>query len=327
MRTRTTRSGLPLTELGLGVSQFGNLYRPTSDEDAAGAFDAAWEGGIRYFDTAPHYGLGLSERRLGALLRTRPREDFIVSSKVGRLLVPTPENAHQLDPEGFVVPASFRREWDFSREGIFRSVEQTLARTGLDHVDILYLHDPDEHFSQASTEGIDALIELREQGVVKAVGAGMNQSDALVDLIRIADVDLVMLAGRFSLLDQSAASLLDLALERRIGVVVAGVYNSGLLSSSRPQVGAKYDYSEAPRPLVDRANAIADICERNGVSLPTAALAFPLLHPAVISVVVGARTAVQSEGNIKRYSTEVPSSLWPELSSAGLLSATSHTRS
>ncbi len=240
MRTRATRRGLRLTELGLGVAQFGNLYRETSDDEAAGAVESAWRAGIRYFDTAPHYGLGLAERRIGALLASRPRDEFVLSTKVGRLLMPSPETSGRMDDEGFAVPAAFRRAWDFSRDGILRSVEDSLERLGLDSIDILFLHDPDDHFEQASTEGVSTLIELREQGVVKAVGAGMKQSPALAELIRRADVDLVMLAGRYTLLEQGAlVDLLPLAQEREVGVVIAGVYNTGLLSSPRPSPDAK----------------------------------------------------------------------------------------
>jgi D-threo-aldose 1-dehydrogenase len=325
MRTRATRRGLELTELGLGAAQFGNLYRETTEEQAAGAVTAAWDAGIRYFDTAPHYGLGLSERRLGALLAQYPRDEYRVSSKVGRLLVPSPETAGRLDDAGFVVPATLRREWDFSRDGILRSIESTLERTGLDHLDIVYLHDPDDHLEQAFGEGVQTLIELRDEGVVRAVGAGMNQSEALATLIRVADVDLVMLAGRYTLLEQGAADeLLPLALEHGVGVVIAGVYNSGLLSSPRPPVGAKYDYEDAPASLIERANAIADVCERHGVTLPEAALAFPLQHPAVISVVVGVRDAAQMLSNVERYSTSIPAALWSDLRAASLL-PDSHT--
>jgi len=325
MRTRATRRGLQLTELGLGAAQFGNLYRETTDDQAAGAVLAAWDAGIRYFDTAPHYGLGLSERRLGALLRKYPRDEYLVSSKVGRLLVPNPQGAGRMDDEGFAVPASTRREWDFSRDGILRSVEASLNRTGLDSIDIVYLHDPDDHLEQALGEGIQTLIDLREQGVVRAVGAGMKQSEALAALIRAADVDLVMLAGRYTLLEQGAADdLLPLALERGVGVVIAGVYNTGLLSSERPSAGAKYEYEDAPTELIARANAIADVCERHDISLPTAALAFPLLHPAVVSVVVGVRDAAQVTSNVERYSTPIPAALWAELRAESLLADSSH---
>jgi D-threo-aldose 1-dehydrogenase len=325
MRTRATRRGLQLTELGLGAAQFGNLYRETTDEQAAGAVEAAWAAGIRYFDTAPHYGLGLSEQRLGPLLSGYPRDEYLVSSKVGRLLVDSPESAGRPDDEGFAVPADKRRVWDFSRDGILRSIESTLTRTGLDSLDIAYLHDPDDHLDQALGEGIQTLIDLREQGVVRAVGAGMKQSEALAALIRAADVDLVMLAGRYTLLEQGAADdLLPLALERGVGVVIAGVYNTGLLSSARPAEGAKYEYEDAPIELIARANAIADVCERYDVTLPEAALAFPLLHPAVVSVVVGVRDAAQVASNVERYSKPIPAALWTELHGSGLLPDSPH---
>jgi D-threo-aldose 1-dehydrogenase len=228
--------------------------------------------------------------------------------------------AGRLDDEGFIVPATTTREWDFSRDGILRSVEATLERTGLDRIDILYLHDPDDHLEQALGEGIQTLIELRDQGVVRAVGAGMKQSEALAALIRAADVDLVMLAGRYTLLEQGAADdLLPLALERGVGIVIAGVYNTGLLSSARPAAGAKYEYEDAPTDLIARANSIADICERHGVSLPEAALKFPLLHPAVVSVVVGVRDAGQVDGTVQRYSASIPPDLWSDLVAQGLL--------
>ena len=236
------------------------------------------------------------------------------------MLVPSPETAGRQDDQGFAVPATLRRQWDFSRDGILRSVESTLLRTGLDRIDIFYLHDPDDHFEEASGEGIQTLIDLREQGVIGAVGAGMNQSEALAELIRVADVDLVMVAGRYTLLEQGAANdLLPLALERGVGVVIAGVYNTGLLSKSRPSADAKYDYEDAPASLISRANAIADICDRHGVTLPAAALAFPLLHPAVTSVVIGMRDRAQVESNIARYSGEIPDELWVELRTASLL--------
>jgi D-threo-aldose 1-dehydrogenase len=320
MRTRQTRSGLALTELGLGTAQLGNLYRVTTDDEVAATVDAAWHSGIRYYDTAPHYGLGLSERRLGEHLRDRPRDEYVLSTKVGRLIVPSPETAGQRDDQGFDVPADVRREWDFSRDGILRSVEDSLERTGLDRFDILYLHDPDDHFEQASTEGIGALIELREQGVVSAVGAGMNYAAPLAELIRRADVDLVMCAGRFTLIDDEAlGDLLPLAVERGVGVVAAAVYNSGLLSTARPAADAMFDYAPAPAELIARVNRIADVCEGHGVTVPDAAIAYVLRHPAVVSVVLGARGTAQVHSNVQRLLTPVPDALWNELVEEGLI--------
>jgi len=321
MRTRATRRGLELTDLGLGTAQLGNLYRATTQEEVTATIDEAWDAGIRYFDTAPHYGVGLSERRLGAQLRRRSRQDFVVSTKVGRLLVPSPETAGARDGQGFDVPADPRREWDFSRDGILRSVEESLTRTGLDRFDILYLHDPDNHFEQASTEGIGALIELRDQGVVKEVGAGMNHAGPLAELIRRADVDIVMCAGRFTLLDDEALDeLLPLASDRGVGVVAAAVYNSGLLSRPRPAPDAMFDYQPAPAELIARTNRIADVCESHGVTVPDAAIAYVLRHPAVVSVVLGARGAAQVRSNAERATTPIPDGVWRDLADAGLIS-------
>src|SRR5690606_33068685 len=194
-RREVRGTGVRLTSLGFGAAQAGNLFRATTDEETAAAVEAAWDLGVRYFDTAPHYGLGLSERRLGAALRGRPRDEHVVSSKVGRLLVPSPGTAHERDPDLFDVPADHRRVWDFSRDGVLRSIDATLARTGLDRVDVVYLHDPDDHEDAAVHEALPALVDLRDQGVVGAIGAGMNQSAMLARFVRTGDVDVVMCAG------------------------------------------------------------------------------------------------------------------------------------
>jgi D-threo-aldose 1-dehydrogenase len=320
MRQRSLKNGVSLTGLGLGAAQFGNLYRETSDDDVVGAVGAAWDAGIRYFDTAPHYGLGLSETRLGNALRSYPRDEFVLSTKVGRMLVPNPGHEHEQDDQGFAVPAVTRRQWDFSADGVRRSLDRSLERLGLDRIDIVYLHDPDDFYEEAATGAIPALIELREQGVIGAMGAGMNQSAMLARFVAEHDVDVVMCAGRYTLLEQTAAEdLLPLAQERGVAVVVAGVYNSGLLAQPRVAAGALYDYERAPAQLVKRANAIADLCERHGTTLPEAALAFPFRHPAVASVVIGARSRHQVTSNLERYAARIPDSLWHDLASAGLL--------
>ncbi|MDQ7991814.1 MAG: aldo/keto reductase [Propionicimonas sp.] len=320
LRTRRLRTGLDLTELGMGVSQFGNLYRETTDDEAASAVAAAWAGGIRYVDTAPHYGLGLSERRLGALVAGWPRDGFVLSTKVGRLLVDDPDGAGRLDDEGFAVPATLRRVWDFSADGVRRSLEQSLRRLGQDRVDIVYLHDPDDHWEQASIEAIPALVALREQGVIGAVGVGMNQSAMLAEFVRRCDVDVVMCANRYTLLDQSALDdLLPAALERGVGVVAAAVYNSGVLARERPAAGARFDYGAAPEPVIARANAIADVCQAFGVTLPQAAVNFPLQHPGVVSVVLGSRSGVQVGQGLDSYRAEPPDDLWCALAEAHLV--------
>lgn len=320
MDTMKVRTGTPLTRIALGGAQLGNLGRVITDEEATDAVYAAWDGGIRYFDTAPHYGLGLSERRLGRALAGRPRNEYVVSTKVGRLLVPSEGGGK--DPGGFDVPAWARREWDFSRDGVLRSLESSIERLGLDRVDIVYLHDPDDHWEQASSEGIQALIELRDQGVVSAVGVGMNQSAMPAEFVSRFDIDVVMLAGRYTLLEQPALmDLLPLALERGVSVVDVGVYNSGLLARDRVAPNATYEYVPAPGELVERANRIAEICERFGTTLPTAALQFPLRHAAVASVAVGCRNRVQVESNLARAAETVPDALWLELVRLGLIPA------
>jgi aryl-alcohol dehydrogenase-like predicted oxidoreductase len=323
VRQLRRRPAVRLTELGFGASQGGNLYRATTDEDFAEAVDTAWNAGVRYYDTAPHYGLGLSERRLGSALRHRPRDEYVVSTKVGRLLVPSPTQTHRRDPDGFDVPATHRRVWDFSRDGVRRSIEASLDRTGLGRFDIVYLHDPDDHWEQAAAEAVPALVELRDQGVVRAIGVGMNQSAMLARFVRESDVDLVMCAGRYTLLEQDAANdLLPAAESHGVGVVIAGVYNSGLLARDRPPAEAYYDYQPAPPELVTRARRIAGVCEQYGVTLPEAALSFVRRHPAVVSTVVGVRDGPQMVETVRRSAAAVPDDLWAALTSSGLLAGT-----
>jgi D-threo-aldose 1-dehydrogenase len=317
--SRPIREDLALSELSVGCAQLGNLYREVSDFDALATVERAWQLGIRTFDTAPHYGLGLSERRLGAALRSRPRHAYVVSSKVGRLLEPV-ERVAGLDNEGFVVPATHRRVFDFSREGILRSLYGSLERLGVDRLDIVYLHDPDDYIATALETGYPTLVELRKEGVVRAIGAGMNDAALLARLVRETDIDVVMLAGRYTLLEQeSLDDLLPLCVERGVDVVAAGVFNSGLLAQPHPGPGAKYNYTDAPVELVQRAQTIATVCERHGTSLPAAALAFPLAHSAVVSVCVGARSAAQIERNVALYAEPIASDLWEELKAERLL--------
>ncbi|MFF3850523.1 aldo/keto reductase [Streptomyces sp. NPDC002328] len=312
-------TSVSLTELGFGASVIGNLYRVTPVDDATAAVDAAWEAGLRYFDTAPHYGLGLSERRLGAALRGRPRDAYVISSKVGRLLVPN-ERPQGVDSEGFVVRDDLRRQWDFSRDGVLRSIENTLERTGLDRLDVVYLHDPDDHWRQAAEEAMPTLAELRDQGVIGAIGAGMNQSAMLARFLRETAADVVMLAGRYTLLDQSALDdVLPAARELGKSVVAVGVFNSGLLSQDRPAEGMKYDYRDAPPDLVARARAIAAVCKGHGTTLPAAAITFPYTHPSIINVTLGMRTPDQVIRNVKLQDQRVPDGLWHDLRAQGLI--------
>lgn len=293
-------------DLGFGAASIGNLFSAITDEQARAAVDAAWESGVRLFDTAPHYGLGLSERRLGAALRDRT--GYVLSTKVGRRLVPADPAP---DTEGFDVVSGLRRVWDFSRDGVRRSLEESLVRLGTDHVDVALIHDPDDHEEQALAEAYPALAELRSQGVVKAIGVGMNQWRIPARFVAETDIDVVMLAGRYTLLDQSGLPLLDACAERGVRVLAAGVFNSGLLATAEP--AGTFDYRPAPAELVERARRLAKVCERHGVTLPQAAMAFPLRHPAVASVVLGARSAAEVRENAALRAVPVPEELWAEL--------------
>ncbi|MCT2588221.1 aldo/keto reductase [Actinophytocola gossypii] len=309
-----------IPNLGLGCAQLGNLYRAMSDETAAAIVDTAWARGIRYFDTAPHYGLGLSERRLGAALADRPRDDYVLSTKVGRLLVDNPGDPGERDPEGFDVPATHVRRRDYSRDGVLRSLESSLERLGADRIDIAFVHDPEAHVDEALTGALPALVELREQGVLRGIGLGMNFDDVLAEFVRRADVDVVMIAGRYTLLEQPALDeLLPLCEQRGVDVIAAGVFNSGILASDTP--GHTYNYDAAPTALVERATRIAEVCARHRVTLPEAAVALPAAHPAVASVVLGASSPAQVEANAARASARVPGALWADLVAEGLLRA------
>ncbi|MGZ3141140.1 aldo/keto reductase [Lentzea chajnantorensis] len=311
---------VPVSRLGFGAAPIGNLYREVSDAEAFGAVEAAWQTGVRYFDTAPHYGLGLSERRLGVALSGRPRDGYVLSTKVGRVLEPF--DGTGMDDEGFAVPRHFRRIRDYSADGVLRSLESSLERLGTDRVEIVYIHDPDEHWDAAFGEAYPALESLRSQGVVGAIGVGMNQWEMPERFVRETDIDVVMLAGRYTLLEQpSLPTFLPLCLERGVSVVACGVFNSGLLSKPVVPADARYNYEEAPPELVARARAIAEVCGRHGVTLPEAAIQFALGHPAVVSVVIGARTAEQMTANSAYFSASIPAGVWEELKSAGLLGA------
>ncbi|MFE2429208.1 aldo/keto reductase [Streptomyces sp. NPDC059373] len=317
-RTQLGRSGVTVTRLSFGAAAIGNLFTPVTDEAAKAAVDAAWDAGVRYFDTAPHYGLGLSERRLGAALRDRPRAEYTVSTKAGRLLEPDEGTNGDDLANGFAVPATHRRVWDFSADGVRRSVEDSLRRLGLDRIDVVYLHDPDDHAEQAFHQAYPALERLRAEGTVGAIGAGMNQTAMLTRFLRDTDVDAVLCAGRYTLLDHQALDeLLPEATARGKSVVVGGVFNSGLLADPRPD--ATYDYAPAPAALLARALRIQAVADRHGVPLRAAALGFPLDHPAVASVLVGARSPYEIQDAAAMLRHPVPDALWDDLRAEGLL--------
>lgn len=310
-------SAVRVTTLAFGAASIGNLYTPVGDEQAAAAVDAAWEVGIRYFDTAPHYGLGLSERRLGAALGGRPRAEFVVSTKVGRLLEPGGPGGEDL-ANGFAVPASHRRVWDFSADGVRRSLHESLQRLGLDRVDVVYLHDPDRHARQAFLDAYPALERLRAEGTVGAIGVGMNQSPMLAGFLRDTDIDVVLLAGRYTLLDQRGLTdVLPEAAARGRGVVIGSVFNSGLLADPRP--GVTFDYGPVPHAVLERALRVKALAERYGVDLRTAALRFPFGHPAVSGVLIGARSGDEVRAAAALLRRPVPAALWDELYAEGLL--------
>ncbi|GAA2816576.1 aldo/keto reductase [Nonomuraea rubra] len=315
---RLGHSTVEVTELGFGGGPLGGLFTPLPDEVAAEALAAAWEGGIRYFDTSPHYGIGHSERLIGEFLRRVPREQYVLSTKVGRLLVEQ-EAAGRTD-EFFQVPATHRRVWDFSRDGIRRSVEDSLTRMGVDRFDVLFLHDAEEHFEAALRDGYPALAELRAEGVVGAIGAGMYDTGLLTRLVRESDVDAVMLSGYYTLLQHSALDdLLPACAERGVSVLAASVFNSGVLAAPRPAPDARFEYRPASGEVLERVHRIADVCEAHGVTLPEAAMAFPLRHPAVAGVVVGMRSAEEVRRNLAAFARHVPEGLWGDLAAAGLL--------
>jgi D-threo-aldose 1-dehydrogenase len=310
----TPRPDLHLSPVGFGGAPIGNLYSEVEDDVALTVLDAAWDAGVRYFDTAPHYGLGLSERRLGAALRGRARDEYVISTKVGRLLVPNPKPVgSDLPSGGFAVPDTLTRQRDYSRDGVLRSLEGSLDRLGLDHVNIVLVHDPEEHMESAMTEAIPALIELREQGVIGALGAGMNTVTPLRRLVAETDVDVVMIAGRWTLVDRSAAPLLEDCLRHGVSVLAAGVFNSGLLAQIEPSEDAYFDYAPVPKDVLAAARAYAEVCTTHGTTLPTAALQFPLRHPAVTSIVVGMRTEQDCLQDLRALRVQIDESLWDQL--------------
>lgn len=311
-----------LGPLGYGVAQIGNLYREGTDENAAEAVNAAWEHGVRYFDTAPHYGLGLSEKRLGQALSTRRREDFIVSTKVGRELVPNPDYSGELDMEhDFAVPATLMRSPAYDYDGIRRSLESSLERLAMDYVDIVYIHDPDVYgLDEVLTPALRAVEKLRAEGIVQAVGIGSKSVEALHRGVSESNLDVIMVAGRYTLLEQPAAdALLPLCLEHGVDVVLAAPFNTGILATSTPMSKGRYEYGSVPTELLRKAQDISEVCQSYGVELPAAALQFPLLHPAVVNVVVGASHRQQIEGNVARMDFPIPEALWEELRHRGLI--------
>jgi D-threo-aldose 1-dehydrogenase len=311
-----------LTRLALGTATLGNLLAEMSDERAREILESAWQVGVRYFDTAPHYGLGLAESRLGEFLRTRPRDEFVVSTKVGRLLRQNPTWSGELDTdEHYLVPARLRRVWDLSLDGIRRSLEESLQRLGLDRVDVVYLHDPERSGQPlAPQERAEALVRLREEGGTREVGVGSMTTGTLAAFARTGLLDVLMVANRHSLLDQSAAQeVFPACREHRTRVVAAAVFNSGLLADPEPSASSYFDYEAAPPEMVERARHIAAVCRDLGVPVRTAALQFALRDPLVTHVVSGATEPGHVRENVAALDEPVPAELWHRLHEEGLL--------
>ncbi|MEQ1647601.1 MAG: aldo/keto reductase [Hyphomicrobiaceae bacterium] len=322
-----TRAGVEIkfSHLGLGTAPLGNIFAPIPEAVAEATIEAAWNAGIRYFDTAPLYGRGIAETRLNRTLRPKPRESYTLSTKVGRIMKRTTPDKMVGHTKYFGTPA---REvvYDYSYDGIMRSVEHSLERLGVDRFDALYIHDIDPvthesvevseaHMRTLFGSGLKALDELKRTGVTRAIGTGLNVIETTERLVRDADLDLVLLAGRYSLLEQGTlASLFPLCQKKGVGVIAAGVFNSGLLAG-----GSTYNYAAAPAELVKRRDAIAAICTKHSVALAHAALQFPAFHPAVTTTIFGAVTPAEVKANVAAKAQPIPADLWRDLKSAGLL--------
>jgi D-threo-aldose 1-dehydrogenase len=328
------RTEVRVSRLGFGTAEIGGLYEEVDEVDALSVLDHAWSMGIRYFDTAPLYGYGNSERRLGRALSVRRRQDFAVSTKVGRLLYPSnavPSGAdidHQAmdgrDDAFYRATPPVKVAFDYSYDGVRHSVEESLGRTGLDRFDILFIHDPDQYWEAALSGAYPALHQLRSEGLVGAIGAGMNQAEMLARFAREGDFDCFMLAGRYTLLDQAALpELLPLCLEQGISIILAGVLNSGILADPRP--GSRFNYVPAEPFWVDRAQRLQAVCDRHQVSLKAAAVQFSLAHPAVDCLVVGVRSHDHLEEYPELMRRQLPSELWAELRESGLIPAEAPT--
>jgi D-threo-aldose 1-dehydrogenase len=301
--------GPAVSGLGLGCAPIGNLFAGVSEDDARATVDAAWDAGIRYFDTAPLYGHGISERRLGRALAARSRSDYVLSTKVGRVLRPA---GAQRAATIFTDVGDLEPEFDFSHDGIMRSLEDSLARLGIDRIDVALVHDPDDHEDDALRHAFPTLLRLRDEGVVTAIGCGMNQTAMLDRFVARVDVDCVLLAGRYSLLDRRGAELLEQCAARGVGVILGGVFNTGVLvDPDAPH--PRYDYVAAPPTVLERARRLQAACAARGIALGAAALQFAMRHPAVTTVVVGARSAAELELDIGYAATPIDDDLFEAL--------------
>lgn len=315
------RGGITTSSLSFGTAGIGNLFKVVTDEEAHDALGVSFGGGVRYFDTAPHYGLGLAEQRLGSFLKQKSRSEVIVSTKVGRLIRPNPSADGGLDDQGFAVSNALYRVLDYSYDAVMRSIEESLERLQLDSIDIVFVHDPDDHEKEAMEGAFPALEELRKAGKILSYGAGMNQSAMLARFASNTELDVVMCAGRFSLLEQPALDdLMPIAMRRNVSVVAAGVFNSGILATENPGPGANYNYAPAPEEVVARAQNLARACQQAGFSLPQVAAQFPFMHPSIKVVCLGARNKDQAQRNVNLYDSDVPRDFYLKLAQEGLIS-------
>ena len=319
-------TGVLISELGFGGAPIGNLYAPLSDKQAEATVMRAFETGVRYFDTAPYYGHGLSEHRLGQALRYMPRDEYVISTKVGRLL--KPEDPKNIPLGQFPGCLPFKPVFDYSYDGVMRSVEDSLQRLGMHRIDIILIHDvdiwthgeeTDQRFREVMEGGYKALAELRAAGVIKAIGCGLNEWQACEKFASAGDFDCFLLAGRYTLLHQeSLDSFLPLCIEKDIKIIIGGPYNTGILSTGAIE-GAYYDYAPASPEIMEKVNKIEAVCTRHNVPLATAALHFPLFHPAISCVIPGARTAAEIDRSFETYSKTIPDVLWAELKHENLI--------
>ncbi|ALP66634.1 aldo/keto reductase [Paraburkholderia caribensis] len=326
-RRRIGGRALEVTGLGLGTAPLGGLYRDLSDEEAFGAVQAAWDAGVRFFDTAPHYGHTKAEHRLGDALRRYPRSEFVLSTKVGRHFVP---RKHPYDgSEGWQNPLPFEAIYDYTHDGILRSFEDSQQRMGIVDIDILLVHDigvvthgeRNAHYWQQLTQGggFRALDDLRSQGAVKAVGLGVNESAAILDAVREFDIDCALLAGRYTLLEQATLDdLLPECEQRNVSILLGGAFNSGILARG-VEGDLKFNYGEAPKQVIERVARLEAVCKAHGVPLAAAALQFPYAHPAVATVLTGARNAGELRENVASFDKPIPAELWQALRDEGLL--------
>jgi D-threo-aldose 1-dehydrogenase len=327
-RVELGRTDLHATRLGFGAGSIAGLYASVAESDAVSVVDHAWEIGIRMFDAAPLYGFGAGERRLGAGLAGRPRDSYVLSTKVGRIVRPTRAITASADVDrqaiGDLEDAYFadtggrRMVFDYSASGVRRSVEESLERLGLDRIDLLFIHDPDDHWEAAIGEAYPELHRMRDEGLVRAIGVGMNQAEMLERFAREGDFDVFLVASRYTLLDQTAlAGLLPLCITRGISVLVGGVMNTGVLADPKP--GSRFDYGPASPEVLERARRLAAACARHGVPLRAAAVQFPLAHPAVSGLIAGVRSVQHLDDYPALMRMVVPTALWAELRDAGLI--------